>query len=134
MRANRARRTSGSCAGPRVFFYSNFSPDALTTRAQRACSVAGHRAGTSRTATLSLWTIITLTAWMDQVAGTPPVNHRRIIMEPSEPNRQATEGPNAQLEKRPYTTPTLTVHGTVEALTQKITAGSSDGIMGSTLI
>src|SRR2546422_7602559 len=29
MRANRARRTSGSCAGPRVFFYSNFSPDDL---------------------------------------------------------------------------------------------------------
>src|SRR5216117_3967844 len=42
MRANRARRTSGSCAAPRAFSYSNFSPDDLTTRAQRACSVRSH--------------------------------------------------------------------------------------------
>ena len=36
-----------------------------------------------------------------------------------------------EMEKRPYTTPRLEVHGTVEAITRKITPGPGDAVAGS---
>lgn len=37
-------------------------------------------------------------------------------------------------EKRPYTTPILTAHGTVEKITQALATGSKDGLSGSSLL
>ncbi len=36
--------------------------------------------------------------------------------------------------KKPYRTPQLTVHGTVEKITEALGAGTKDGVMGSAVL
>ena len=38
------------------------------------------------------------------------------------------------LPKKPYTTPNLTVHGTVENITQALGPGNKDGLSGSAIL
>ena len=76
---------------------------------------------------LVVWQVVTLALWLRRTGLAPNTRTERA------PVKQTTSSSeNAkEMEKRPYTTPRLEVHGTVEAITRKLTPGPGDAVAGS---
>ena len=76
---------------------------------------------------LVVWQVVTLALWLRRTGLAPNTRTERA---PVEQTPSSSENDNGT-EKRPYTTPRLEVHGTVEAITRKITPGPGDAVAGS---
>jgi len=79
---------------------------------------------------LVVWQAVTLALWLRRTGLAPNTRKERSAVEQTTSSSENANG----MEKRPYTTPRLEVHGTVEAITRKISPGPGDMITGSKTI
>ena len=102
---------------------------------RRACDVA--LKSRAADAVFRIWSPLTLALWLRSDNATPvgAAVTRSEETQPMEPD--TTTGPDATLSrtepKRAYTTPELTVHGSVEIITGSIGTKNSDGFTGSSI-